>query len=291
MICMEKLAQAVARGIGRCILKTDLHPALYFAVLWLCLVQTALSFLSPACTLFAILKWFDLSLYVDCRPLLYCLALPSLACACLLLCQNYWAACSERMETTIPQHYAIKITTTTAFIMSYGLCLTQVRCAVATLLSPATPAGVQVLAAIVLVLFLGVVYPYSMFLLTDLSPQNHKIYAFVTFPNCFTFLNVYRPIAALIASTSSAAYVVVPMSVLLIVLVVGLLKQPIITWRYNPISQALISAVVWLIFSRILELISGTEQSALVCLTGVPIFVLFVRWLAHRRVLSIITKQ
>ena len=286
---MSKLTQVMARSIARCILKMELHPVVYFVGLWLCLVQTALCFLSPQCTLFAILKWFDLSLYLDATPLLYLLAVPCLVCACLLLGQHYWAACSEGMETSISQHYAIKVTITTGFLMSHALCLTQVRCAVAMLASP-NPAD-QVIGALALLLFLGLVYPYSMFLLTDLSPQNGKVFAFVSFPNCFTFLHIYRPVAALIASTSSAQYVIIPTSLLLVVLVVGLLKQPLITWKYNRVSQSAIAVIVCLILIRILELISGTEQLSLACLISVPAFVFFAQWLLNRRLLSIVSNQ
>ena len=289
MIYKKKLAQTLARGIGRCILKSDFHPVLYFAVLFLCLAQTALSLLPPDCMLFALLQWFDLSLHVDSRVLLCILAAPCLAAAGLLLLQNYWAADSERMETTIAQHYAIKIAVTLAFVMSYTLCLTQVRCAVAMIRSPLP--GDQALGAIVLTCFLAVVYPYSMFLLTDLSPQNHKIYAFVNFPNCFTFLNIYRPIAALLVSTNNFHYVIIPTSILFLVLIVGLLKHPIITWQYNRISQSVIASVIWIILIRILELISGSEISGLVSLVGFPIFVFFAQWLTHRRLISIISKE
>jgi hypothetical protein len=289
MIELDKLTQVMARSIARCILKMELHPVVYFVGLWLCLVQTALCFLSPQCTLFAILKWFDLSLYLDARPLLYLLAVPCLACACLLLAQHYWAACSEHMETSISQHYAIKAAITTGFLISHTLCLTQVRCAVAMLASP--NAADQAIAALALLFFLGVVYPYSMFLLTDLSPQNGKVFAFVSFPNCFTFLHIYRPVAALMASTSSAQYVIIPTSLLLIVLVVGLLKQPIITWKYNRVSQSAIAVIVWLIFIRILELVSGTEQLSLACLISAPAFVFLAQWLLHRRLLSIVSNQ
>jgi hypothetical protein len=44
---MSKLTQVMARSIARCILKMELHPVVYFVGLWLCLVQTALCFISP----------------------------------------------------------------------------------------------------------------------------------------------------------------------------------------------------------------------------------------------------
>ena len=149
----------------------------------------------------------------------------------------------------------------------------------------------QTMEVVALLLYLLIIYPHSMFLLTDLSPQNNRIYAVVAFPNSFTFLHLYRPIAALMVSCNKLHYVIIPTSLLFLFLAIGLLKCPILTWKHNRVSQSLVSCILWMILCRIIEIFAGRELTALMWLIGTPFFIFFFQWLLNRRVISIIQKK
>lgn len=207
----------------------------------------------------------------------------------LHLIQIYWAAYDTNAHTKTPQHYFIKITTTIALVISYAMCLTLVRSAVA--MTKSLQIADQVLGVVALLLYLLVIYPHSMFLFTDLSPHNNKIYAVVTFPNSFTVLHLYRPIAALMVSCDKFHYVVIPTSLLFLLLAIGLLNCPMLTWKHNKASQSLISCILWMVLCRIIEIIAGQELTLLMWLIGTPIFIFFFQWLLNRRVVSIIQQK
>lgn len=139
-------------------------------------------------------------------------------------------------------------------MLGYVLCLPMIRCSVLNLSS--TFIEFRIIAMANLVIFLFVNYFYSIFLLLDLSPHNGKVYAFASFPNCYTILNVYRPIAAFIAVTNNINYTIVPAVILFIILVIWIIKYPLITWRYNTISQIFICSILWTILCKIFSLIS-----------------------------------
>ena len=130
-----------------------------------------------------------------------------------------------------------------------------------------------------------------MFLLTDLSPQNNKVYACVRFPNCFTFLNIYRPIASIMISTGCQNYMPIPTTLLLIALLFSLLRFPLITWRFNRVSQMFMSAIIWSILFSFLELASQQSLSIVSYLVGLPSFALCMEWLLSKRTLSILKEE
>lgn len=136
-----------------------------------------------------------------------------------------------------------------------------------------------------------IIYPFSMFLLTDLSPQNNNVYAVVDFPNVFFVLNIYRPVAAIMIAAHHSTYVIIPTAFLFLFITLSLLKLPTITWKFNKISQALVSAIIWTIICRFAEL--STQQKLLlpIYLIGLPIFVLFMIWLLKARVVSILKRK
>ncbi len=139
-------------------------------------------------------------------------------------------------------------------MLGYALCLPMIRCSVVNLSSAFIE--YKIIGIVNLVIFLFINYFYSMFLFLDLSPHNDKVYAFVSFPNCYTILNVYRPIAAFIAVTDNISYTIVPAVILLLIMVIWMMKYPLITWRYNTISQIFICSILWTILCKIISLIS-----------------------------------
>lgn len=142
-----------------------------------------------------------------------------------------------------------------------------------------------------LLVFLLIVYPFCMFLLTDLSPQNRKLFAVVYFPNCFTVLNIYRPIGALVAATNNAPFAILPAVFLFVGLLALILKYPMITWRSNKLSQAYFSCILWIILCRFMELGARTNLLIEVKLVGTPIFVLFMAWILKKRTLYILNGE
>lgn len=139
-------------------------------------------------------------------------------------------------------------------VLGYALCLPIIRSSVLNLSS--IYIQYKIIAILNLVIFLFVNYLYSMFLFLDLSPHNEQVYACVHFPNCYTILNFYRPIAALIAATNNNNYTIVPAVILLFIMVFWLIKYPLITWRYNHMSQIFICSILWTILCKIISLIS-----------------------------------
>ncbi len=93
-----------------------------------------------------------------------------------------------------------------------------------------------------------------MFLITDLSPQNNKINACLVFPNCFTYLNIYRPIASIMIATGCQKYLSIPSTLILLALVISLLRFPLLTWRFNRISQIIMSTIIWTILFVFMDL-------------------------------------
>lgn len=93
---------------------------------------------------------------------------PCILCAILIVVQNYWAAKESRVETDIFQHYTIKITATLSYFLAYALQLSVIRCGVAMAMSPTVVE--KALGLICLLLYLVLVYPYTVFMIADLSP-------------------------------------------------------------------------------------------------------------------------
>jgi hypothetical protein len=91
----------------------------------------------------------------------------------------------------------------------------------------------MVIGIITLIIFLLIVYPFSMMLLTDLSPENNKIFAVVNFPNCFTILNIYRVIISIMNSTDNGHFIIIPTILFMVLTFFGLISFPFLTWRYN----------------------------------------------------------
>ena len=149
----------------------------------------------------------------------------------------------------------------------------------------------RIVAIINIILFLGIVYPYSMFFLTDLSPQNNKIFACIMFPNCFTYLNIYRPIAAIMIATDCKNYLPIPSTLILVALMISLLRFPLLTWRFNRISQMLMSIIIWSILYNFMDLALMQTLSVVLYFVGIPIFALFMDWVLSRRIISIVKQN
>ena len=129
-----------------------------------------------------------------------------------------------------------------------------------------------------------------MFLILDLSPHNQQIYAYLDFPNCFTIVNIYRLIASIIVSTTYKNLTIIPTIILLVVLTFWLVKYPIITWRYNLISQLFISVILWTIVCHIVGMVSQQHMQILAYVIGLPAFMGCSVWLLKKRVIYIVKK-
>lgn len=130
-----------------------------------------------------------------------------------------------------------------------------------------------------------------MFLLTYLSPQHNIIIAYLHFPNCFTIINMYRPILFLINCGTNHSHSILALNVLiLIILVIMLIKSPIITWRFNEISQIFVSVIIWTILCRLMSLINQKELIVIAYFFGIPTFSLFMIWILQIRILSVLKR-
>lgn len=233
-------------------------------------------------------KWFDPSVYLEAHIILYAMVGPCAITACFIVLQFIWGMKENNIETTITKHYFIKISSIVALILAYSVCLPLVKSSI--LVSESSNFIIRMIGVATLVMYLAIIYPFAMFLLTDLSPQNNNIYAVVDFPNVFFLINIYRPVAAFIIATNHSNYVIIPTSFLFFFMTLALLKNPAIIWRFNKFSQALASTLIWSILCRFAEL--STRQNLLLpmYLVGLPIFVLFMIWLLKARVVSVLKK-
>lgn len=136
-----------------------------------------------------------------------------------------------------------------SYFLVYSLNLTVIRSA--THMTKGNSMAEKALGLSCLLLYLVIIYTYTALLMIDLSPQNDNVFAIVSLPNCFTVLNFYRPLAALIVCINNSNLIIIPTAFLFFLLTVFLLKYPIITWRFNSASQCFISAIIWLSFIRI----------------------------------------
>lgn len=135
--------------------------------------------------------------------------------------------------------------------MSYTLTLPIIRSSIA-LINDGYPFN-KAIGVVGMLAYLLTIYPYSMFLLTDLSPQNKKVFAYVFFPNCFTVLNVYRPFASIMIATGNFKYCLIPTVLLFILLLFTIFKYPSTTWRYNKVSKAYVACFIWTMLCSFIE--------------------------------------
>ena len=282
----KQIAKIISRTVSIVIMKLDLHPVPYFVVLFFSLMHTISCILDQQSALFTLLKWLDPSFLIDSSVLTYILAVPCFLSAVTIVLQFYWTSVSDRLEPNVLHHYIIKISSVLSFCFCHLLCLPQVRCAA--IMSLGGEVGNKVIGITSLALFLAIVYPFSMFLITDLSPKNNRIYSFVAFPNCFTFVNIYRPVVALLIATGNSAYSLIPTSFLFVVMLVSIVRSPVVSWRYNFVSQFYIATLLWTVLYRFVGLVSQEEPSIAFFFIGVPIFALFFFWILHKRLVSII---
>jgi len=150
----------------------------------------------------------------------------------------------------------------------------------------------KIVGIINLIIFLFIVYPYTMFLLTDISPQNRKLFAYVDFPNCFTIYNIYRPIAAIIISTNNHQYVIIPTVMLFCTLILFIIKSPVITWKYNRFSKGFICCLLWLIICRFFKSDNlDVTTLVLLYLIGTPVFILCSYYMLKKRMIYILKNR
>lgn len=282
----KQIAKIISRTVSIVIMKLDLHPAPYFVVLFFSLMHTISCILDQQSALFALLKWLDPSFLIDSTVLTYILAVPCFLSAVTIVLQFYWTSVSDRLEPNVLRHYIIKISSVLCFCFCHWFCLPQVRCA--TSMSLDDEVGNKIIGITSLTLFLAIVYPFSMFLVTDLSPKNDRVYSFIGFPNCFTFVNLYRPVVALLIATGNSAYSLIPTSFLFVVLLVSIVRSPVVSWRYNFVSQFYIATLLWTVLYRFVGMVSQADPSIAFFFVGVPIFALFFFWVLHKRLVSII---
>jgi hypothetical protein len=144
---------------------------------------------------------------------------------------------------------------------------------------------------VTVVLYFGVVYPYSTLLLTDLSPYNHRTISSVTFPNCLTLLNIYRPISAFLAVSGCFRSLLVVSASFFALALVFLFRCPVISWKHNQYSRIYLSMVLWSILFRLIKVATASEASTVFYMLGLLCFVFVVKWLAHKRVTMIIEAE
>lgn len=129
-----------------------------------------------------------------------------------------------------------------------------------------------------MVFFIGIIYPYSLFLVTDLGPMNRRIYSSTCFPNCITFINIYRLIASLMISTNNSSYLIVISSLLFISLVAGLVRNPIITWSSNLLSQIYVICLIWTLLYQFISMACKIEDDVVYYVIGLVIFIVSFLW-------------
>lgn len=251
----HNIQRKLARAIGRSILSIDLHPAFYFSILMISFMHTILCITNHLQALNYLVRWFDPSLFIPSAALVYVMIAPILAIALCIIIQICWAFKDHDIQTTLVRHYIIKCSTTLAYTISYALSLPIIRSSI--ILMNQKSSFNNAIGTVLLLAFLLIIYPYSMFLLTDLSPKNNKIFAVVFFPNCSTVMNLYRPVAAIMTATGNQHYGLIPTLLVFLFLNFAILKYPSTTWRYNKVAKGYFSCYIWTILCHFLSLQSA----------------------------------
>lgn len=181
------------------------------------------------------------------------------------------------IETTPLFHIIIKISTTGTYVVSYLFLLPVIKCAVS--INLGIDNDLKVLSIITLVVFFGFLYPLSTFFMTELSSCGNKTIAYLSFPNCFTFLNIFRLILPALVAHEQINYILIPSIALFLVLVVLLARSPIISWKFNKINQIFFTFLMWNIICSTIQIITQTEPSIYMYLIGGTAFVLSMDWI------------
>ena len=224
-------------------------------------------------------------MFMESQVILYILLVPCLLCSAAILLKFYWSASDGNIKLNAFHYYINKVSTIITFVLSEGLILTQIRCAVDT--SYSNLLKDKVLGILYLIMFLGIIFPYSM-LLINLSPQNRSPYKFVWFPNSLTFTSIFKLVAALLLSAGKSQFIPILAGLLFLTLIVSMIKFPIITWKFNTYAQIYVSSLMWIILNRFISLISQQDINIATFIIGIPIFVIFSFWIVNKRVLKII---
>jgi hypothetical protein len=113
------IKKQLAKTIGRSILSIDIAPALYFIILGISYIQTVKTFLINSSPLYKVVKWFDPFIFLSPAILTYIFLPVIFIIATSLLIQFIWVLQDHCMEISVFKHYIIKISTTSAFVISY----------------------------------------------------------------------------------------------------------------------------------------------------------------------------
>ncbi len=119
-------------GLSKSILKMDFYPVFYFLCISINLLQILGCVTYQISSFNWLFKWFDPSNYIDGKILVFLFAVPViiLAALTLLIIFSFKYTQKNEQQEKILEHYIIKITATTAFILSSVCCLPLIRCSI-----------------------------------------------------------------------------------------------------------------------------------------------------------------
>ena len=132
----------------------------------------------------------------------------------------------------------------TSNILCYGFLHTAISSALRVLISA------ELVPCIFAGLILGFFIPnIVLFLLLNinLSPYENRVYAIFDFPNIFTFFHIMRVIFTIVGTLNSNGIPIIGL-IVFVPYALFLLRNPLITWRYNKLSQIIHGMILyWLI--------------------------------------------
>lgn len=151
--------------------------------------------------------------------------------------------------------------------------------------------NLKILSVFTLIIFFAFLYPISTFFIAELSPCDNKTVAYLNFPNCFTFLNLFRIILFTLVALGKANYVIISTIVFFLTLIVLLTRSPVISWKYNKMNQIFFTFLKWNIIWSTIQMINQIEASMYIYLIGGTAFVFCMNWILQKRTVSIITNE
>lgn len=224
-----------------------------------------------------IFKWFDCSNYIQPATFLYFISTICFLLAATLFLWMIQLRNTLEIETNPFFHNLIKISVTSAYIVTYLFMLPLIKCTSS--LVSVSDNNLKILSVFTLIIFFAFLYPISTFFIAELSPCDNKTVAYLNFPNCFTFLNLFRIILFTLVALGKANYVIISTIVFFLTLIVLLTRSPVISWKYNKMNQIFFTFLKWNIIWSTIQMINQIEASMYIYLIGGTAFVFCMNWI------------
>ena len=275
-----------ARVHSRCILNYNIPPILHFILLGLAFIHTAFAMTIPNSDIHKVIKWLEPSTFIPPQIIVYLLIFPVMFSSTINILQVVWALKETTIKTSIFKHYLIKFGMVTSHILCYGFLQPIISSALRVFIEG------EVISCVFAGLILGFFIPNVFLFLTlnlNLSPYENRTYALFDFPNAFTCFHLMRVLFAVVGSLNSKGIPILAL-IVLIPFTIFLLRNPIITWRYNKLSQIVCGMTIYWQVVMISEFFRGSPFRIWIYLIAAPFIGYFFTLALEKRVTITIQK-